>query len=65
MDGRGAWRDNIFVERLWRSVKYKEVVCYERYRHMTWRQHALSKMRVGPLKSACRSRLQTATSCAG
>ncbi len=25
MDGRGAWRDNIFVERLWRSVKYKEV----------------------------------------
>ena len=25
MDGRGAWRDNIFVERLWRSVKYEEV----------------------------------------
>jgi putative transposase len=25
MDGRGAWRDNVFVERLWRSVKYKEV----------------------------------------
>jgi putative transposase len=25
MDGRGAWRDNIFVERLWRTVKYKEV----------------------------------------
>ena len=24
MDGRGAWRDNIFVERLWRSVKYEE-----------------------------------------
>jgi putative transposase len=22
MDGRGAWRDNVFVERLWRSVKY-------------------------------------------
>ena len=29
MDGRGAWRDNIFVERLWRSVKYEEVVCCE------------------------------------
>ncbi len=25
MDGRGCWRDNIFVERLWRSVKYEEV----------------------------------------
>jgi len=25
MDGRGSWRDNIFVERLWRSVKYEEV----------------------------------------
>lgn len=25
MDGRGAWRDNIFVERLWRTVKYEEV----------------------------------------
>ena len=25
MDGKGAWRDNAFVERLWRSVKYEEV----------------------------------------
>jgi putative transposase len=25
MDGRGAWRDNLFVERLWKSVKYEEV----------------------------------------
>ncbi|TXN73475.1 IS3 family transposase [Methylobacterium sp. WL18] len=25
MDGRGVWRDNIFVERLWRSVKYEEI----------------------------------------
>ena len=25
MDGKGAWRDNVFVERLWRSVKYDEV----------------------------------------
>jgi len=25
MDGKGAWRDNVFVERLWRSVKYEEV----------------------------------------
>ncbi len=25
MDGRGAWRDNVFVERLWRTVKYEEI----------------------------------------
>ncbi len=25
MDGRGRWFDNVFVERLWRSVKYEEV----------------------------------------
>jgi putative transposase len=25
MDGKGCWRDNIFVERLWRSLKYEEV----------------------------------------
>jgi putative transposase len=25
MDGSGAWRDNVFVERLWRSVKYEEI----------------------------------------
>ena len=25
MDGKGSWRDNVFVERVWRSVKYEEV----------------------------------------
>jgi putative transposase len=25
MDGQGCWRDNIFVERLWRTIKYEEV----------------------------------------
>jgi len=30
MDGRGAWRDNVFVERLWESVKY-ERVCLHAY----------------------------------
>lgn len=31
MDGRGAWRDNVFVERLWRSIKYEDVYlhCYD------------------------------------
>jgi putative transposase len=26
MDGRGRWRDNVFVERLWKSIKYEEVL---------------------------------------
>ena len=25
MDGRGAWRDNVFVERVWRTIKYERV----------------------------------------
>ena len=25
MDGKGAWRDNVFIERFWRSLKYEEV----------------------------------------
>ena len=25
MDGKGAWRDNVFIERLWRSIKYEEI----------------------------------------
>jgi putative transposase len=29
MDGTGCWRDNVFVERLWRSVKYEEVYLQE------------------------------------
>jgi putative transposase len=32
MDGRGRWLDNVFVERLWRSVKYEEVYLW---RHAT------------------------------
>lgn len=30
MDGKGCWRDNVFVERLWKSVKYEEV-CLKAY----------------------------------
>ena len=26
MDGKGCWRDNVFVERLWKSVKYEELL---------------------------------------
>jgi len=25
MDGNGAWRDNVFVERIWHSIKYEEI----------------------------------------
>lgn len=25
MDGKGCWHDNVFIERLWKSVKYEEV----------------------------------------
>ncbi|ANN61857.1 integrase [Mesorhizobium loti] len=32
MDGKGAWRDNVFVERLWRTIKYEAVMrAYDRY----------------------------------
>ena len=34
MDGKGAWRDNVFVERLWRSIKYEEVYL-NAYKSMT------------------------------
>ncbi len=35
MDGKGAWRDNVFVERLWKTVKYEEVYlrAYETVSH--------------------------------
>lgn len=35
MDGKGCWRDNVFIERLWRTVKYEEVYlrAYESVSH--------------------------------
>jgi putative transposase len=65
MDGRGRALDNVFVERLWRTVKYEDVVCCECTRGRIRGRNASSKMREGPSESACRSRFQTATSCAG
>jgi putative transposase len=43
MDGKGRWIDNVFIERLWRSVKYEEVVCYERTRAWTHRERCFTK----------------------
>ena len=54
MDGKGRWMDNVFIERLWRSVKYEEVYLFEHStiielctglerwfdRYNTWRPHA-------------------------
>ena len=53
MDGRGRWMDNVFIERLWRSVKYEEIYVREHAtipvlragledwfgRYNTWRPH--------------------------
>jgi len=53
MDGKGRWMDNVFIERLWRSVKYEEVYLFEHStipdlceglakwfeRYSTWRPH--------------------------
>ena len=39
MDGRGAWRDNLFIERLWKTVKYEEVYLQA--------YHSISEVRKG------------------
>lgn len=54
MDGKGRWLDNVFIERLWRSVKYEEIYLFEHAtvielcaglekwfdRYNEWRPHA-------------------------
>jgi hypothetical protein len=47
------------------ECKYHVIVCYERNRCGTGGSGASPKMRVGPSKSVCRNRLQTASSCVG
>lgn len=41
MDGRGRWIDNVFIERLWRSVKYEEVYL-KGYDSLTEARHSLA-----------------------
>lgn len=41
MDGKGRWIDNVFIERLWRSVKHEEVYM-KAYASLTEARHALS-----------------------
>ena len=73
MDGRGAWRDNVFIERLWRSVKYECVylMAYDGVsaaradigRYMDWFNTAreLSTAAAGSVASADRRRGQLCT----
>ncbi|MEX5280997.1 MAG: IS3 family transposase, partial [Nitrospiraceae bacterium] len=42
MDGTGRWRDNVFVERLWRSLKYEEVYLHA-YETVTTAQQGLGR----------------------
>lgn len=42
MDGRGCWRDNVFVERLWRSIEYEEVYLHT-YDTMSAAQQGLAR----------------------
>jgi len=42
MDGKGAWRDNLFIERLWKSVKYEEVYLHA-YDSVTEARHGLTR----------------------
>ena len=70
MDGQGAWRDNVFVEWLWRTVKYEEVYlhAYESAsqartaidRHLNWYNESrpsrvwASRPRKRPMPQCCR-----------
>ena len=42
MDGKGSWRDNLFIERLWKSVKYEEVYLHA-YDSVTEARHELTR----------------------
>ena len=42
MDGKGCWRDNVFVERLWKSVKYEEIYLHA-YETVTQARQSLAR----------------------
>jgi len=42
MDGKGAWRDNVFVERFWRTIKYEEVYLHA-YDSVAEAQHSIGR----------------------
>jgi hypothetical protein len=42
MDGKGAWRGNVFIERLWRRVKYEEVYL-RAYQSVSEARHSIGR----------------------
>jgi len=42
MDGKGCWRDNVFVERLWKSIKYEEI-CLHAYNSVSEARAGIGK----------------------
>lgn len=60
MDGRSAWRDNVFVERLWRSVSYERVYL-RAYDSVSDAQHGLAAYMRCHHKSRPHSGLQDRT----
>jgi len=42
MDGRGSWRDNILIERFWRSIKYEEIYLHA-YDSVSAARHGISR----------------------
>src|SRR6516165_2273973 len=64
MDGKGAWRDNVFVERLWRSIKYEEVYL-RAYDSVSEARASIDRIRaltashpIKPTSTSCRSAWQ-------
>jgi transposase InsO family protein len=49
MDGKGRWIDNVFIERLWRSVKYEDIACYEGIRRRSDGMPCFTEDEGGPL----------------
>jgi hypothetical protein len=45
MDGKGRWRENVFVERIWRSIKYEEVYLHA-YASVSEARTSLSRYRL-------------------
>ena len=50
MDGKGCWVDNVYIERLWRSVKYEDIVCCESTRRNSVRERCFTKDEGRPLE---------------
>lgn len=61
MDGKGGWRDNVFVERFWRSLKYEEVYL-RAYASVAEAKHFIGRLHhvLQPATTAPRARRQGA-----